>query len=38
MPSIVIDASAILVAITTFLDPFGVGRNILYYNSLGREE
>lgn len=34
--SIVILVSAILVANTTFLHPFGVGSNILIYYSLGK--
>lgn len=38
MPSIVIDASAILVAITIFLAPRGAGSNIFYYNSVGNAE
>jgi len=35
--SIVMDVSAMLVAMTTFLDPFGVGSNILTYYSLGSD-
>ena len=33
---IVKDVSAIFVAITTFLAPFGVGSKILAYKSVGR--
>ena len=33
----VIDVSAIFVAITTFLHPGGVGSNILTYSSEGKD-
>jgi hypothetical protein len=35
IPSIVREVSAIFVASTTFLAPFGVGSKILAYKSLG---